>query len=192
MEVRFICATNRHLDKEIKTGTFRQDLFYRINVLAIELPSLQQRICDIPMLADYFLDKFSRKFSRPTPSLSSRVVQKMQKYRWPGNIREFENVIKRYVITNSEEIICNSMEDSRLEFEPEIPAGSVIKLKEATRKASKELEQKIILKTLEANRWNRRATARALSISYAALLYKLREAGVPPRPSGRKPVRFPV
>jgi len=192
VEVRFICATNRHLDKEIKTGTFRQDLFYRINVLAIELPSLQQRICDIPMLADYFLDKFSRKFSRPTPSLSSRVVQKMQKYRWPGNIREFENVIKRYVITNSEEIICNSMEDSRLEFEPEIPAGSVIKLKEATRKASKELEQKIILKTLEANRWNRRATARALSISYAALLYKLREAGVPPRPSGRKPVRFPV
>lgn len=188
VEVRFICATNRHLEKEIKTGTFRQDLFYRINVLAIELPSLQQRICDIPMLAEYFLHKFNRKFSRPTSSLSGRVIQKMQKYKWPGNIREFENIIKRYVITSSEEIIYNSMENGHLgEFEPEVPVGGVIKLKEATRKASKELEQKIILKTLEAHRWNRRATARALSISYAALLYKLREAGVPPRPSVRKP-----
>jgi two-component system, NtrC family, response regulator AtoC len=182
VEVRFICATNRQLEKEIKTGTFRQDLFYRINVLAIELPSLQQRICDIPMLGEYFLEKYGRQFNRPAPSLSIRLIQSMQKYAWPGNIRELENIIKRCVITGSEETICSSMENgNRVDFGAELPMDGVIKLKEATRKATKEFEQKIILKTLEANRWNRRATARALSISYAALLYKLREAGVPPR-----------
>jgi two-component system, NtrC family, response regulator AtoC len=184
VEVRFICATNRQLEKEIKAGTFRQDLFYRINVLAIELPSLQQRTCDIPMLADYFLEKFARKFNRPVPTLSTRVVQKMQQYAWPGNIREFENIIKRYVITGSEELICNSMGDGhRVDFEAELSLGGAVKLKDAIRKAGKELEQKIILKTLETHRWNRRATAQALSISYAALLYKLREAGVAPRTS---------
>lgn len=187
VEVRFICATNRHLEKEIKTGTFRQDLFYRINVLAIELPSLQQRSCDIPMLADYFLEKFERQFNRPAPSLSARLIQGMQKYSWPGNVRELENVIKRYVITGNEETISNSMETGRRDdLEAEFAIEGIIKLKDATRKAAKELEQKIILKTLEAHRWNRRTAARALSISYAALLYKLREAGVPPRRSGRR------
>jgi two-component system, NtrC family, response regulator AtoC len=187
VEVRFICATNRQLEKEIKTGTFRQDLFYRINVLAIELPSLQQRICDIPMLVDYFLEKFGRKFNRPAPSLSTRLIQSMQKYSWPGNVRELENIIKRYVVTGSEETISNSMENGRGDdLEAEFAIEGIIKLKDATRKAAKELEQKIILKTLEAHRWNRRTAARALSISYAALLYKLREAGVPPRGSGRR------
>ena len=187
VEVRFICATNRQLEKEIKTGTFRQDLFYRINVLTIELPGLQHRICDIPMLADYFLDKFEREFNRPVPTLSTRLIQAMQKYSWPGNIRELENLLKRYVITGNEETICSSMENGHgHDLEPELPVEGVIKLKDATRKATKELEQKIILKTLEAHRWNRRMAARALSISYAALLYKLREAGIPPRGSGRR------
>jgi len=183
VEVRFICATNRQLEKEIKTGGFRQDLFYRINVLAIELPSLQQRICDVPMLAEYFLEKYGMQFNRPLPSLSTRLIHSMQKYGWPGNIRELENIIKRYVITGSEETVCSSMENGhQVDLGAELPIDGIINLKEATRKATKELEQRIILRALEAHRWNRRATAHALSISYAALLYKLREAGVPPRP----------
>jgi len=182
VEVRLICATNRQLEKEIKTGTFRQDLFYRINVMSIELPSLQQRICDIPVLTDYLVAKYARKFNRPAHTLSSQAIKSLQEYSWPGNIRELENIIKRYVITGSEETLSMAIENGHWHAPgAQSPSEDVIDLKEVTRKAAKDLERKIILKTLEAHGWNRRATARVLSISYAALLYKLREAGIRPR-----------
>jgi two-component system response regulator AtoC len=188
VDVRVVCATNRQLEKEIKTGGFRQDLFYRINVLTIELPSLQQRIGDIPVLVDYLVAKYVKKFGRPTPPLSRRTLKYLQKHNWPGNIRELENVIKRYVIVGREDAIHKSLEDAQQDDETaQIPTDGVIRLKDVTRQAVKQLERKIILKTLEAHRWNRQTTARALSISYAALLYKMREAGVPPRGPGRKP-----
>jgi two-component system response regulator AtoC len=189
VEVRVVCATNKQLEKEIKTGSFRQDLFYRINVLTIELPSLQQRSGDLPVLVDYLLNKYADKFGRPAPPMSKQTIRSLQKYSWPGNIRELENVIKRYVIVGREESIYNSLESgNEQEFNPEdVPLDGVIKLKEVTRQAVKQIERKIILKTLDAHRWNRQSTARALSISYAALLYKMREAGVPPRRSSAKP-----
>jgi two-component system, NtrC family, response regulator AtoC len=189
VDVRVVCATNKQLEKEIKSGTFRQDLFYRINVITIELPGLQQRQGDLPVLVDYLLHKYAEKFGRSVPPLSKQTIKFLQKYNWPGNIRELENVIKRYVIVGREEAIASSLEsDRREEFNPDdVPVDGVIKLKEVTRQAVKQIERKIILKTLEAHRWNRQSTARALSISYAALLYKMREAGVPPRrSSGRK------
>jgi two-component system, NtrC family, response regulator AtoC len=189
VEVRIICATNRQLEKEIKKGTFRQDLFYRINVLTIELPSLQQRICDIPILTDYFVEKYRRKFNRPVNKLSRQAIKSLQEYSWPGNIRELENVMKRYVITGDEEIINKTITNAHAyDSALEIPTDGVINLKDISRKAARDLEHKIILKTLEAHRWNRRTTARALCISYAALLYKLREAGISPRTlrGGRK------
>src|SRR5215469_552834 len=86
VEVRIICATNRQLEKEIKKGTFRQDLFYRINVLTIELPSLRQRICDIPILTDYFVEKYRQKFNRPVDTLTRQAIKSLQEYTWPGNI----------------------------------------------------------------------------------------------------------
>jgi two-component system response regulator AtoC len=188
VDVRIVCATNKQLEKEIKAGTFRQDLFYRINVLTIELPSLQQRLCDLPVLVNYLLEKYAGKFGRSAPQLSKHALKMLQRHSWPGNIRELENVIKRYVIVGREEEIAKSLEHDRggEEFNPEAPVDGVIKLKEVTRQAVKQIERKIILKTLDAHRWNRQSTARALSISYAALLYKMREAGVPPRGSGRK------
>jgi two-component system, NtrC family, response regulator AtoC len=189
VEVRVVCATNKQLEKEIKSGAFRQDLFYRINVLTIELPSLQQRLCDLPILVNYLLEKYASKFGRSAPPLSKQALRLLQKHNWPGNIRELENVIKRYVIVGREEEIAKSLESDRGEddFNPDVPIDGVIKLKEVTRQAVRQLERKIILKALDAHRWNRQSVARALSISYAALLYKMREAGVPPRGSGRKP-----
>ena len=189
VEVRVICATNKELEREIKTGTFRQDLFYRINVITIELPSLLQRIGDLPVLVDHLLLKYAEKFSRPAPPLSKQTMRLLQKYNWPGNIRELENVMKRYVVVGQEDAILKSLENDPAEpFNPEdVPVDGVIKLKEVTRQAVKQIERKISLKTLEAHRWNRQSTARALSISYAALLYKMREAGVPPRRSSAKP-----
>src|SRR5215467_8216992 len=182
VEVRVVCATNRQLEKEIKVGSFRQDLFYRINVITIELPPLRQRCCDIPSLANYLLEWHGKILNRNVRPLSDRSIRLFQKYDWPGNIRELETVIKRYVISGNEGVISKSLEHSQQdELVAEMPANGQINLKDVTRQAIKQLEGKLILKALEANRWNRRTTARALSISYAALLYKMREAGVPPR-----------
>jgi len=189
VEVRVVCATNKQLEREIKNGTFRQDLFYRINVITIELPSLRQRICDLPVLVDHLLNRYAAKYSRSAPPLSKHAMKLLQRHTWPGNIRELENVMKRYVVVGTEDVIAKSLESNPDdgEFNPEIPADGVIRLKDVTRQAVKQIERKIILKTLEIHRWNRQSTARALGISYAALLYKMREAGVPARESRRKP-----
>jgi two-component system, NtrC family, response regulator AtoC len=187
VDVRVVCATNRQLDKEIKAGSFRQDLFYRINVLTIELPSLQQRSCDIPVLVNFLLDRHAKILNRPVRPLSDQSLRLLQKYGWPGNIRELETIVKRYVISGSETAISKSLENGhRDEFVAAIQPEGQINLKDVTRQAVKQLEGKLIMKALEAHRWNRRTTARALSISYAALLYKMREAGVPPRGPGRQ------
>ena len=185
VEVRVVCATNKQLEREIKGGTFRQDLFYRINVITIELPSLRQRVCDLPVLVDYLMNRYSAKFGRSAPPLSKNTMRLLQKHNWPGNIRELENVIKRYVVVGREDVIAKSLESNpgEEEFNPDVAVDGVIKLKEVTRQAVKQIERKIILRTLEVHRWNRQSTARALGISYAALLYKMREAGVPPRES---------
>jgi len=186
VEVRIVCATNRQLEKEIKAGTFRQDLFYRINVLTIELPTLQQRRSDIPLLVDFLLDRHGKTLNRPVKPLSVQAMRSLQMYEWPGNIRELETVIKRYVLSGSEAVIRKSVENGDSDEQvAEILSGGQTNLKIITRQAAKQVERKLILKTLELHRWNRRLAARALGISYAALLYKLREAGVPPRATRR-------
>jgi len=186
VEVRVVCATNRHLEKEIKAGSFRQDLFYRINVLTIELPPLHQRRCDIPVLVNFLLERHGKAFNRPAKPLSAHSLRILQKYDWPGNIRELETVIKRYILSGSETVISKSLQNSEfIELVAGIPLNGQINLKDVSRQAVKEFEGSLILKTLEAHRWNRRLTARALNISYTALLYKMRGAGVAPRKAGK-------
>lgn len=182
VDVRVICATNRNLEQEVRPGHFRQDLFFRINVASVELPPLRNRREDMPVLAEYFLAKYTREFQRPAVLSSRRLASILERYHWPGNIRELENAIKRFVILGSEDTIQKLFKNEG-ELRPlEIPAPrGPITLKQLTREAVKQVEKRVILSTLEANRWNRRAVSRALGISYAALLYKMREAGVPAR-----------
>jgi len=181
IEGRFICATNRPLEKEMASGNFRQDLFYRINGLSIQLPRLRERKEDIPALVDYFLRSQSRQLNCSVRPLSERLMTELAQYSWPGNIRELENLIKNYVIFGSEEdlraVMRNGPEDF---FDPEIACSEVTSLKTFVRAATKQLERKIILRVLETHKWNRRKAARTLGISYAGLLCKMREAGVPP------------
>lgn len=182
VEVRVICATNRNLEEEIEQGSFRQDLYYRINVVNIQLPSLRERAADIPVICDYLRDVYSEKFNRPTKPLSSRKLDMMQRYHWPGNIRELENLVKRYVILGSEDAITLDLTaGSPTSFIPDVPVNGSVSLKKVTRQAMREFESKIILKILQAHNWNRKRAASALNISYRALLYKLKEAGVPAR-----------
>src|SRR5467141_1911563 len=187
VEVRVVCATNRHLQSEIENGTFRQDLFYRINVVNLALPPLRERRGDIEELAQYFLEYYNRKYNCRAKALSVELMAVLQKYHWPGNIRELENLIKRYVILGSEEVISSDLVTREQEyFNPEISVDGPISLKKVTRQATRELERKIILKVLQANHWNRKQAARALSISYRALLYKIRDAGLPSNRSVRR------
>jgi two-component system response regulator AtoC len=182
VEARVICATNRQLEREVEAGTFREDLFYRINVVKIQLPQLTQRREDIPGLTQYFLDYHSEKFNRQVRPLSSPVTQILQNYEWPGNIRQLENLIKRYVVLGSEESIVSDLNvanRNRLNVQTEIGSGGSISLKKVTRDAVQVLEREIILKALQAHHWNRKRAAKALNISYRALLYKIRQADLP-------------
>jgi two-component system response regulator AtoC len=187
VEVRVVCATNRQLEQEIETGTFRQDLFYRINVVNLQLPPLRERRGDIPDLANYFLEYYNRKYNCRARALSADLMTALQKYHWPGNVRELENLIKRYVILGNEEVITSDLVAREDEYlNPDINLDGPISLKKLTRQAVRELERKVILKVLQANHWNRKQAARALCISYRALLYKIRDAGLPANRSSRR------
>jgi len=182
VEARVICATNRQLDQEVQKGTFREDLYYRINVVSIHLPRLASRPDDIPALVQYFLEHYSEKFNHPVRPFSSQVAQVLYSYEWPGNIRQLENLVKRYVVLGSEDSILSQLGVSnrgRTDYHTEIGTGGSISLKKVTREAVRVLERDLILKALQANHWNRKRVAKALSISYRALLYKIRQANLP-------------
>jgi two-component system, NtrC family, response regulator AtoC len=180
VEVRVVCATNRNLEEEIASGTFRADLFYRINVVNLRMPSLRERATDIPDLVAYFLEYYNRKFNSRAKPLSSDLMNMFRKYRWPGNVRELENLMKRYVILGTEESISGDLRPHEPDFfNADISVEGPISLKKITRQAVHELERKIILKVLQHHHWNRKSAARALNISYRALLYKIRDAGLP-------------
>jgi two-component system, NtrC family, response regulator AtoC len=180
VEVRVVCATNRKLEQEIENGTFRSDLFYRINVVNLYLPPLRERAADIPELVNYFLDYYNRKYNCRAKALSGEMMGVLRKYHWPGNIRELENLVKRYVILGNEEVISADLTPRSPDyFNTDIPVDGQISLKKLTRQVVRELERKVILKVLQNHHWNRKQAAKALSISYRALLYKIRDAGLP-------------
>ena len=187
VEVRVVCATNRKLEDEIVNGTFRADLFYRINVVNLYIPALRERSSDIPQLVSYFIEYYNRKFNARAAMPSAELMKALKKYHWPGNIRELENLMKRYVILGSEESITSDLRPREPDFfSADIPVDGPVSLKKITRQAVHELERKIILKVLQHHHWNRKQAAKALNISYRALLYKIRDAGLPsnraPRP----------
>ncbi len=186
VDVRIICATNRQLEDEIQAGRFRQDLFYRINVLKIQLPPLRERVEDLDELIEYFRNYFSRKHNVNPAALSPALVRLLQKHRWPGNIRELSNLIERYAILGSEESVTNELLGAATlaEGEEDILSSGPLPLKVVTRRTVQQLERKIILRTLIAHRWNRKRAAKDLKISYRALLYKIRQAGLPSRRPG--------
>src|SRR5437868_5023879 len=180
VEVRVVCATNRRLEEEIETGTFRQDLFYRINVVNLHLVPLRERTGDIPALVSYFMETFNDEFNCRAKPVSSQLMNALQVYHWPGNLRQLENLIKRYVILGNEAAIASELEDKKTSAHrfghiPHIPAGGSISLKAATKEMVRDFEQQVIVKALEAHSWNGVQTARALKISYRAFLYKVKE-----------------
>jgi len=187
VRVRIICAANRVLDLEVSAGRFRQDLYYRINVVNLQMPPLSARIEDIRDLVNHFLERHQQRHGASVQPISTGLMRLLEGHHWPGNIRELENLVERYVILGSEDAVSSELLRSSRTQAVEMPLNGPVHLKKVTRQAVQELERKIILNVLEANHWNRKRTASELRISYRALLYKIRAAGLPPKRSPRQP-----
>lgn len=193
MDARVICATNRQLQQEIRGGSFRSDLFYRINVISITLPPLRERRDDIPYLLEYLRQQFNVRFKRESPPVSKDIIQLLQQRDWPGNVRELENCMARYVILGSEEAFYSERAERKpLDVAYEMNEDGKIPLKRIAQQVTRRMEHDVILKVLQANHWNRRKAAEVLKISYRALLYKVRQAGLPAKRPQRKMDEPPV
>ena len=204
VDVRIVAATNRDLESAVEDGQFREDLFFRLNVVCITLPPLRQRRDEIPMLTELFLRRYSQHYNRPRFDVASDTARLFAEYQWPGNVRELENLVKRMVILGSDESIRRDLADAiasrtmrsgpipALESRQPVPAPMpapapaaaipapyrlpVGSLKDIARHAAREAERELIYRTLQQTRWNRREAAEILGISYKALLYKIKEA----------------
>ncbi len=185
--VRFVCATNRSLEDAMESGRFRRDLFFRINVISIDLPPLRKRAGDIPALVDSFLSSCCEEYGSDVRALSGDTMQLLLEYDWPGNIRELENLIRRYVVLGSEAAVRQELARAGGGDGADGAGHDGQELKRLTRTALAEVERNAILSALRATNWNRRAAARHLSISYRALFYKMKQAGIPPKRRPRAP-----
>jgi two-component system response regulator AtoC len=188
VNTRLICAATGDLRQQTEDGSFRLDLFYRINVVTIDLPPLRHRAADIPMLTEYFVDLHARTYGVKPKPLSREITSMMQRYNWPGNIRQLDNMIRSYILIGSEEALAADLIPSAgAGIVPEIDLANPISLKEITRASTQNLERQIILKVLQANGWSRLKTAKWLNISYRSLLYKLQDPQVGAFPGRVKP-----
>ena len=184
VDVRVICATNRDLAREVAGGRFREDLFYRLNVINILVPPLRERREEIPGLVEYFVKRYSGLFNFPEPEISNDAMAALIQSSWPGNIRELENVIKRMIVlqdvtlarslVTGPSIIPAATQDGAEPF----AATKSLSLKEISRRAVLEAERQVICRALEQCRWNRVKTAKMIKISYRALLYKIKDMGL--------------
>ena len=178
LTARLISTTSRNLDEEMQAGRFRRELYYRINGVCLRLPPLRERKEDIPSLADFFLSKHAMNFGRTQAALSARALALFMEYSWPGNIRELENVVKKIVALNDEDLaISELVRTPNAAVSPHIESQTR-SLKVAAKAASREAERELILKALARTRWNRKRAAQELQISYKSLLYKLKQIGL--------------
>jgi two-component system response regulator AtoC len=180
IRTRVVSVANRDLRDQVAEGTFRLDFLYRINAVTIQLPPLRQRAEDIPQILEYLTAYHARLFRVNPAPLSRNAIRLMQKYDWPGNIRQLDNMVRTYVLIGSEDALISELLEERKPNPrelAEVDLSQPIALKVVTKKATHELERQIILKVLKANNWNRQKTAKWLKISYRSLLYKLNEVG---------------
>jgi transcriptional regulator with PAS, ATPase and Fis domain len=201
VDVRVIAATNKDLARLVQHGHFREDLYYRLNVLNIHVPPLRERQEEIPVLVEYFLDVYSRDYGRPRHEVSAETMQLFMDHGWRGNVRELENIIKRIVALGSEAQVVEEMTrrpldalESSLTVEsvpapvaavaPPAPAPGArrwdekLGLREIARRAAREAEETALREVLDQVRWHRVEAARRLKVSYKTLLRKMQECGL--------------
>jgi len=173
---RIICSSSHDLEPYVRSGNFREDLYYRLSGVCLRIPPLRQRKEDIPHLVRFLLAKYGEEFHRPVPPLSMETQDLLHEYSWPGNLPELEAAARAIVAVGDETVAMGGLRAMLTRTEPK-PNGERVSLKEAARAASREAEKELILKVLTRTRWNRRRAAQELQISYKALLYKLKQIG---------------
>ena len=178
IDVRIIAATAKDLMEEIKKGNFREDLFYRLNVVPIKIPPLRERQGDIPLLVNHFIERYAKKFGKAVKGISDMAMNLLISYAWPGNVRELENIIERAVILEDTEVI----REENLPFTKKT-GQSLYQIEELSnglsiKKAEEELEKTLIRKALEMTNGNKTKAAHLLEISHRALIYKIKEFGL--------------
>lgn len=201
VHVRILSATHKDLTAEVERGTFRQDLFYRINVIELRVPSLRERAEDIPVLAEDLLSRVADDYQVPKPRLSSEAISELSKYHFPGNVRELANILERAITLCENDIIMpdnlqltfTSPTDEQLTKpvydgedeapEPEeaidkTPGSALPKDEESLDSYLENIEKSVIVDALETTRWNKTAAARKLGITFRALRYKLKKLGL--------------
>lgn len=172
VNVRIVAATNRDLRRHIEDGQFREDLFYRLSVVTVELPPLRERRDDIPLLLTHFLKKHCTRYKLPAPSISDEALELLTRYDWPGNVRELENVVEHAVVLGATETI--RIEDLPSHIRSATSRVSSISLKLPDDGIDLEaVEKEILLQALEKNRWNQTRAARYLNISRKTLIYRM-------------------
>jgi len=197
VDTRIIAATNRDLEASVRDGSFREDLFYRLNVVTIRIPPLRERPDELAGLTDYFLCLYAQEYRKEHRKASNELRKTFATYRWPGNVRELENLVKRMVVLGSEAAVLQDLaaRSAKLSVrEPSIGSSAVselerflkgeteqVSLKKIGREAAQAAEHRLIERVLQRTRWNRREAAEILQISYKALLYKMKDAGLADR-----------
>ena len=184
--VRIIAASGGDLERAVSDGRLRQELFFRLNVLSVQLPPLRERREDIPELADYFLKYYAAQYNAPYDQVSDATLKQLMDHDWPGNVRELDNVIRRIVLLGTDAAVTADLRSPHTAgvngnattcAPSTVPAETVSmrSLKEHARLAAREAERTLILRTLEQTHWNRKEAATLLGISYKALLKKIKE-----------------
>jgi two-component system response regulator AtoC len=184
VDVRVLVATNKDLENMVEQQLFREDLYYRLNVISLHVPPLRERKEEIPILTDLFTKRFSRQFNKKVSRLPEVLMDAFQRHDWPGNVRELENMIKRYVVLRDEKIILNELADgSSLPVEQAfdmdlaglVEEGKTVSLKAIDKQVARMAEGVLISRVLQHTKGNKRKAAEILQISYKALLYKIKE-----------------
>jgi len=181
VDVRVLAATNQDLEQAVAGGRFREDLYYRLNVIQVMVPPLRERPEEIPVLADYFMHRYSQLFRRETLQMPAETMQRLIRHRFPGNVRELENMIKRMIVLG-DPLLRRSPLPGPAPTAEENGARTVkaatTSLKDIARRAAQTAEKEAILQALEQTQWNRVRAAKLLEISYRALLYKIKDSGL--------------
>jgi len=178
VDIRIISATNRLIKEEVKKGAFREDLFYRLNVVPIDLPSLRERKEDIPLLVEHFLKIYNEKNGRKLQGFHPRALDAMMRYSWPGNIRELENVVERAVILTRDEYVTFTELPEAVRGSSGDSEGMLVRQSFRLGMTIKEMERELIVKTLEDHDGNRTRTARILGITRRTLQHKLKDYSI--------------
>jgi two-component system response regulator AtoC len=183
VDVRVLAATNQDLEQAVAAGRFREDLYYRLNVIQIVVPPLRERPEEIPILAEYFMHRYSQLFRRESLRMPAETLQRLLHHRFPGNVRELENMIKRMIVLGDPLLRRSSLPaptGGGIEEHgaSRAPKSTAVSLKDIGRRAAQVAEREAMLQALEQTQWNRVRAAKLLEISYRALLYKIKDAGL--------------